>query len=55
MNKRRKGTKVCETCGNCIPIGEGDHLCDDCLEVVISGYYPTDEYLKCKGKRYTKL
>ena len=51
----RKRIEICENCNNCIPIGESDHFCDDCLEVVISGYYPTDEYLKCSGKKYVKL
>ena len=41
----------CLTCSNCIPIGEGDHICNECSEpvIVISNYAPTEEYLKCGG------
>lgn len=45
----------CLTCGNCIPIGEGDHICYECDSspaMVISGYAPTDEYMACGGKHY---
>lgn len=42
----------CLTCSNCIPIGEGDYVCNECGEpvIVISDYAPTDDYLKCGGK-----
>ena len=26
------GLKCCLNCANCIPIGEGDHLCDELME-----------------------
>ena len=49
----------CETCENLVPIGEGDHLCyevesDDGLPAImpIVDYEPTDEYMKCGGKRW---
>lgn len=46
--------KGCETCSNCIPIGEGDHVCNECGEpvIVISDYAPADDYLKCGGMKY---
>lgn len=40
----------CEECSFCIPLGEGDHLCDKSMELVIVGYVPTEEYGKCEGK-----
>ncbi len=51
--KNRK-PKTCETCDNCVAIGEGDHICYECGEpkMVISDYIPTGEYLSCGGKRY---
>lgn len=42
----------CEECINCIPLGEGDHLCDESptMELVMEGYVPTEEYGWCNGK-----
>lgn len=54
MNKKSK-FKGCESCSNLIPIGEGDHICNECGDMpamVISDYTPTDEYMKCGGGRY---
>lgn len=54
MNKKSK-FKGCESCSNLIPIGEGDHICNECGDMpamVISDYVPTDEYMKCGGRRY---
>lgn len=52
--------KCCETCGNLIAIGEGDHICyevtaDDGKPAImpISDYEPTDEYFKCRGRKWT--
>lgn len=44
----------CLTCSNCIPIGEGDHICNECGEpkMVISDYAPTEEYMVCGGSQY---
>lgn len=48
--------KTCETCENCIPIGEGDHVCHECETPImpISDYNPTDKYLACRGKHYVE-
>lgn len=56
---KKKQNACCEYCDNLIAIGEGDHIC---LEVTsdkgepaimpISDYSPTDEYLKCGGKKF---
>ena len=67
MGKKRKGGKLgsfavcersCMTCMNCIPIGEGDHICDEAEDsddvLVLEDYTPAEAYMWCKGKRYTE-
>lgn len=46
-----KQIKTCETCGCLLPIGEGDHLCDeDYTKTVLEEYTPTDDYCWCCGE-----
>lgn len=55
--KKKKAEEVrvlCESCENCLPIGEGDHLCDSHMVIVISGYEPTEDYMLCKGKDFNR-
>lgn len=59
MRKMRKvnipyPNACCLTCTNCIPIGEGDHVCNECGEpaIVINDYAPAEDYLKCGGKYF---
>ena len=61
MRRKRKSNiprpeASCLGCANCIPIGEGDHICNECGEpvIVFSGYVPAEDYLKCGGNRYEK-
>lgn len=61
MAKKKKKTTSCETCDNCIAIGEGDHICyevksDDRNPAImpISEYAHTNDYLKCGGKKYVE-
>lgn len=64
MGKKRKSSvhiltacAGCSSCDNAIPIGEGDHICEECggiPVVVLSDYMPTDQYLACKGKAYSR-
>ena len=49
-----KCCKTCITCANCIPIGEGDHLCDELMELVLEEYVPTDRFYGCGGSFYEK-
>lgn len=45
----------CLTCANCIPVGEGDHVCFEASDtpiLVIANYEPTDEYFACGGSEY---
>lgn len=51
----RKVVKCCNTCANCIPIGEGDHICDEMQELVLEEYMPTDSYYICGGRYYDEL
>ena len=50
--KSRNDNRSCENCGNCIPLGEGDHLCDVNDTMVIEEYQPTDNYIWCGGKQW---
>jgi len=47
----------CEYCDHCLPIGEGDHICDknEVPVIVLSKYVPTEDYLYCKRKRATEV
>lgn len=61
MPKKKRRIAACETCDNCIAIGEGDHICHEVesddgnpATVVISEYAPTEEYLKCRGGKYVE-
>lgn len=48
--------QMCETCANCLPIGEGDHICDVSIPVmVIESYAPTDDYYCCGGKHWEEM
>lgn len=38
----------CWECDHCVPIGEGDHICDETLELVLSGYNPTEHFGSCR-------
>lgn len=49
--KKECKDRCCETCAKCIPIGEGDHICDeDATQLVLEDYSPTDGYMWCCGK-----
>lgn len=48
--------QMCETCINCLPIGEGDHICDATTPVmVIEDYAPTDDYYWCGGSKWEEI
>ena len=58
-NRGRAPQKCCETCGNLIPIGEGDHICDECCgsdgspsALVLEEYAPGEDYFACGGKKW---
>lgn len=40
-------------CDHCQYIGEGDFICDDAPErpvIVVDGWEPTENYLRCRNK-----
>ena len=42
--------KKCEECSCLIPIGEGDHICDnDPTKMVLCEYEPTEDYGWCNN------
>ena len=49
--KRFRPQKFCDpaVCDCCQYIGEGDFLCDKHMEIVVSNWMPTENYLMCKG------
>lgn len=48
-----KKEKSCFSCDHCIPIGEGDHICDEASppKIVVIEYESTEDFLWCNGKR----
>lgn len=51
-NKHPKGD--CFNCNNCQYYGEGDSYCDyEEPLFVIEDWYPTEEFMWCKGKHWT--
>lgn len=55
-NKKKSNNKnkVCMNCENCIPIGEGDHICDEHMVMVLEDYFPTEDFLYCGGKDWNE-
>ena len=57
MSKRRKNQKTCDPalCDHCMYIGEGDFICDlrigpGLLDIVIEGWQPTEDFLRCRRR-----
>lgn len=48
---------ICEYCSHCLPIGEGDHICDknEVPVIVLSEYAPTEDYLCCRKGRWQRI
>lgn len=63
MSKRKhkkQGNKVktcvtCFDCANCMYIGEGDHICDVDMTLVVDEWDPTDEFYHCGGKEFIQI
>ena len=53
MKKKNKKAH-CEYCSNCIPIGEGNHVCvtEDMPKMVLTDYAPAEHYLWCRGRKF---
>lgn len=56
MSKKKNKNACCECCDHCIPMGEGDHMCDAAgtPKVVISDYAPAENYFHCQGHKFKK-
>lgn len=52
--KKKQKTKSCFGCDCCLPIGEGDHLCDEIMEIVLCDYEPTEHFGGCVRHRKEK-
>lgn len=61
MAKKKKPghqpVKCCETCANMLPIGEGDHICEECegsdgtpAALILDNYNPAEDYFICGGR-----
>ena len=48
--KKQPSLRVCDpaVCDCCQYIGEGDFLCDKHMEIVVSDWEPTENYLMCR-------
>lgn len=45
----------CLNCKHCLPIGEGDHICEENPhKIVLEDYTPTDDFNWCKSKNYRR-
>ena len=48
-----KEIKICNECLNCIPIGEGDHTCDNFPgSLVLEDYAPGEDFMICGGRQF---
>lgn len=59
MSKKRKNKKKvvyndCFNCANCQYIGEGDHICDVDMSIVVDEWTPTEEFNHCGGKEFVE-
>ncbi len=48
--KKSKPQRFCApaVCDCCQYVGEGDFLCDEHMEIVVSNWVPTESYLICR-------
>lgn len=51
-NKNKQSNKDCLCCDCCVPIGEGDHICDKGVPFcVLDEYCPTEYYAACNNPK----
>ncbi len=55
MRKKSKPKRFCDpaVCDCCLYVGEGDFLCDKHMEIVVSDWEPTENYLMCQNQHKT--
>ncbi len=48
-----KEIRTCSDCDHCLPIGEGDFICDEHPgSLVLEDYGPGEDFLICEGKDF---
>ena len=50
----KEQVKCCFECANCQYIGEGDHICDVNMEIIVDEWEPTEMFYHCGGKEFTE-
>lgn len=55
--RKPKPKKFCDpaVCDCCLYIGEGDFLCNQYMEIVVSDWEPTENYLMCHRTRHKAI
>ena len=50
----QKPTRFCDpaACDCCQYIGDGDFMCDKHMEIVVSDWEPTENFMICKRRNY---
>lgn len=53
-NDPEKKPRFCDpsACHCCQYIGEGDFICDEHQEIVVSDWEPTDKYMICRRRKH---
>lgn len=55
LENNNENTKDCLNCKYCIPIGEGDHICEENPhKIVLNEYIPSDDYNWCNGRYFRR-
>lgn len=59
MSRRKKKAKpdnrCCENCVNCLPVGDGDYICNmDSSKVVLEEYSFSADYFWCSGSLWAE-
>ena len=54
-HSNKEQVKCCFECANCQYIGEGDHICDVNMEIIVCEWEPTDMFYHCGGKEFIEL
>ena len=50
----KEQVKCCFECANCQYIGEGDHICDVSMDIIVDEWEPTDMFYHCGGKEFVE-
>ena len=54
-NDQDQQDQQCDYCAHCIPLGDGDHICEaEEPRFVMAEFFPTTDYMWCQGKKYAE-